>query len=166
MDTGFLAPIGSVADSNRQTIRQCQSDERVIAIRAQSNSVINYMAMACAKTSDINANIAKPPVTWRYLGGAGGGDEGGRRLCPTGMAIKGIHGRSGARIDELRVICEDEIGLAQEAPFELPLRVFAMVKANLGFALGKVLWPQFMASRVVQSIGLAGPATPPGNARE
>jgi len=136
-DTGFLAPIGSVADSNRLTIRQCQSDERVIAIRAQSNSVINYMAMACAKTSDINANIAKPPVTWRYLGGAGGGDEGGRRLCPTGMAIKGIHGRSGARIDELRVICEDEDGLAQKAPFELPLAGVRDGKSKLGFCIGQ-----------------------------
>ncbi len=136
-DSGFLSPIGSEMDSDRQMVRQCQSDEHAIAIRAQTNAVVNYLAMACAKTNAIEADIEKPPVTWRYLGGAGGGDEGGLRVCPAGMAIKGFHGRSGARVDELRVLCEDIDGFVQPTPTQLEVAGSADGASKLGYCIGR-----------------------------
>jgi len=141
---GDLPRVGSNSDSTRTLDRRCSSDRRVVALRAQfgdrpgspPTNVVSYLAMACARISDLNAGMENPPVNWRYLGGSGG-DPGGVRQCPAGMAVKGILGHAGARIDEIRVLCEDVDGISLPNPHALTLAGSRTGPGKIGFCLGR-----------------------------
>ena len=143
-DGGDLPRVGSNNDSTRTLDRRCSPDRRVVALRAQfgdrpgspPTSVVSYLAMACARVVDLNADIENPPVNWRYLGGSGG-DPGGVRQCPTGMAVNGILGHAGARVDEIRVLCEDVDGISLPNPHALTLAGSRTGRGKIGFCLGR-----------------------------
>lgn len=141
---GDLPRVGSNSDSTRAVDRRCAPDRRVVALRAQfgdrpgspPTDVVSYLAMACARLSDLSADVQDPAVDWRYLGG-GGGDPGGLRECPTGMAVKGLVGHAGARIDEIRVLCEDVDGISLSNPHALALAGSRTGRGKIGFCLGR-----------------------------
>ncbi len=102
--TGMSSTVGSSDDSSTRTSRSCRPEELVVGAWGTADRLVNQLGLLCALRDQIEAkNIA-----WLRSIGLGGAPVGlpFERLCPPGMAVKGIQGQAGARIDQLKLVCE------------------------------------------------------------
>jgi hypothetical protein len=116
-----LGPVGEERGTIRTENRRCPAGQVGIGLRMRAGRLVNQMAMECAALDALKANQSSPATSLLFLGGEGAGPLAATRTCPTGMAMKGLRGRSGARIDRVRVICEDVDTVRQPAPHSLAL---------------------------------------------
>ncbi len=100
--------IGEYGNSIQTKTLSCPSNSSLhrISHRADS-SAVNWMYAYCASNSSLE-NDWHSYTDQKSLGGTTNTQHTyAFRKCPDGMAVTGATGRKGARIDELRWICED-----------------------------------------------------------
>lgn len=80
----------------------CLDGEIATGIFGRSGSMIDQLGLLCTQLNPDNSFGA---VTWRGPVGGGGGDF-FVSACPTNHAIRGLEGRSGSYINQLRIKCD------------------------------------------------------------
>lgn len=86
----------------------CANDEVVVGVRGYadggSSGTVHRVGFVCSRWSDVTAgtNTIRRALTER--GTATGQDI--ERLCPAGMALKGLLGRADSSLHELRLVCQ------------------------------------------------------------
>lgn len=114
---GFRCGTSGSTPSNRGTLFTgsgttstdlCANDEVVVGVRGyadgDSSGGVHRMGFVCSRWSDVSAgtNTIRRALTER--GTSTGEDI--ERLCPAGMALKGLLGRAGSSLNELRLVCQ------------------------------------------------------------
>jgi hypothetical protein len=102
-----VGPAGEQRGTSRTEDRSCSSGDVAIGLRLQAGNLVNRISMECASLAVLAADQIDTTTSLIFLGGEGAGPLSGTRVCPKGMAINGLRGRAGARIDRIRVMCED-----------------------------------------------------------
>ncbi|MGH1344173.1 MAG: hypothetical protein ACRBN8_21620 [Nannocystales bacterium] len=102
-DTGS---VGAYYDSTSTRDRSCPAGQVVVGVRGATDNHIGNLTMLCASETAVE-NMETGYDSARWLGGGDFSGHAVERVCPAGMAVSAIHGRSGARIDQLRVVCQD-----------------------------------------------------------
>jgi hypothetical protein len=82
----------------------CPAGSLMVGVHGRAGAGIDALGAVCATSAQIAAGSAStsPQV---QKGGSGGLPF--ERLCPTGMAVKAVAGRSATRVDQLSFICQD-----------------------------------------------------------
>jgi len=81
----------------------CNSDEVAIGATGRASNVLNSIGLVCAATGAVTSGGAVPrPLT--PIGSPTNGTP-WTRICPNGMALRGIVARSGSAVDRVRLLC-------------------------------------------------------------
>jgi hypothetical protein len=134
-DGTFTASAGEYKDSTRTINHQCLSGDSLIGTSGYSDGMVRGLTAFCADDTDLANDVTNPTVTALWLGGSYTGTY-ASRVCPTGMAVVGAVGRSGARIDQLRWLCQDVDGAVLPNPHASYLRGIRRGNAKLGDCAG------------------------------
>ncbi|MBL4683596.1 MAG: hypothetical protein JKY37_03315 [Nannocystaceae bacterium] len=105
-DGGTSGSAGEWKDSRWAYNGRCLANQVVIGIYGSADSMFGQLGMLCASEDDVIEGVADIG-TRRWLGGLSNVGHEFERTCPAGMAVKRLYGRSGARIDQLSVVCEE-----------------------------------------------------------
>jgi hypothetical protein len=106
-DGSVTARTGEYKDSTTTITHVCPAGSSLVMMRSRSDSMLRSLRSYCAPDAELEADDPTPTMISNLnLGGAATGTL-AWRTCPTGMAVIGAVGRSGARIDQVRWICGD-----------------------------------------------------------
>ena len=113
-ETGATATAGG--SGGTRTAKTCRADELVVGAWGTADGLLNQVGVSCAPRTQIEAG----EVAWQRSHGLGGTPEGRafERTCPPGMAVKGIAGQAGARIDQLQLVCETVGSARRDEPVD------------------------------------------------
>lgn len=106
-DTGTSAQTGEWKDSTLEAEADCGEDQVVVGLYGAADAMIGHMGMVCMDEADVKAGLPNSDGTRLLMGGLNEKGHYFNRVCPDGMAMKRLYGRSGARIDQVRVVCEE-----------------------------------------------------------
>jgi len=134
-DSSTTSAAGSYKDSTRTKDQSCAAGQQVIGVWGASSNMVNYLGMICASEADLQNDEPNPSKSYASLGGQWGGRF-FMRTCPTGMAVKGMGGRDGARIDQLQLLCEDVDGKKQAPPHRISMVGTKTGSSKVGHCLG------------------------------
>jgi len=134
-DNTTTAAAGSYKDSTQTRDRSCASGQQVIGVWGASSDMVNYVGMVCASENDLRNDEPNPSKSYQSVGGQWAGRF-FMRTCPTGMALKGVGGRHGARIDQLKLLCEDVDGKKQAAPHRISMVGTKTGSSKIGQCIG------------------------------
>ena len=98
---------GELKDSTQTTRHDCLQGKSLVSSYTVSDTMVRYLITQCAADAELIAENPTPAKDSQVLGGAPTTGTFAIRSCPTGMAIVGAAGRAGARIDQLRWLCQD-----------------------------------------------------------
>lgn len=126
--------VGSYKDSTQTKTTQCPSGYSLTGFHSRSGSVVNGVLSECRSNVDIaNDTLGANSLYWS--GGSWTGTY-TKRFCPLGMAVTGATGRAGARIDQVRWICEDIDGTTLPIPHAYSLRGKRTGSSKIGLCSG------------------------------
>jgi hypothetical protein len=104
-ETGLGSATGSTKDSTRTIDGRCATNEIAVGIWGSHTDMLHQLGLFCAKKTDVAAAATTPTINNVWLGGSTNGVQFSRR-CPRGMALTRVYGQSGARIDQVRAVCQ------------------------------------------------------------
>jgi len=142
-DGSATSQVGEFKDSISTISHDCAAGSSLVRFDHTSSSIVQSANSFCASNQDLINNVASPALDERGLGGSVLGTP-SVRACPTGMAIVGAVGRAGARIDQVRWLCEDVNGTTLPNPHFVGLRGAANGRAKIELCSGhgavRALW--------------------------
>ena len=101
--------VGAYNDSWRTENFTCPSGYSMSGFGGYATSIVRQLTGTCTRNTDLFTASTNPTTYSADLGGSATGTP-LLRGCPVGMALKGIMGRSGGRIDQLQPYCEKYAG--------------------------------------------------------
>lgn len=104
-DVSTTGSVGRFRDSIWSRNRTCPAGEVLVGVKGRAGSILGRLSMICADEDDVVAEQMTVGAQ-RWVGGNSQSGTDFERRCPAGMAVKRLRGRSGSRIDQLRVGCE------------------------------------------------------------
>ncbi|MBL4634761.1 MAG: hypothetical protein JKY56_12885, partial [Kofleriaceae bacterium] len=133
-DGSLTNRVGSYKDSTQTKTVQCDPGYSLTGFHGMSGSVVNGLIPGCQSNTDI-ANDSSG-VDSLYWGGGSWSGTYTKRFCPLGMTVVGATGQAGARIDQVRWVCEDIDGTTLPIPHAYQLRGLRTGASKIGLCSG------------------------------
>lgn len=118
-DGTYTAYAGTFADSTLTLDANCGDSNSMVGFAGYADSQVRQLIGKCAPNYQIAADADPPSLANNTIGGGPVGTQ-FERYCPIGMAVVGVLGRAGTRIDQLRWQCEDIDGVRLANPVLAP----------------------------------------------
>jgi hypothetical protein len=82
---------------------ECLAGEVLVGMHGRAGKRVDHIGPVCATVDEVRNNGTN---AFRDPGAGGGGGVAWDRQCPPGMAVRGLRGRSGQKIDQMEMDCQ------------------------------------------------------------
>jgi hypothetical protein len=134
-DGSYTARVGEFKDSTTTYTHNCSAGWSMVGFSGHADSILRNLRSWCVRDIDLESDYPSPQKATQWLGGSVAGTY-AARLCPVGMAVVGAVGRSGARIDQVRWLCQDIDGAILPNPHAYGYRGTRTGNAKIGICSG------------------------------
>lgn len=131
-DTKF---VGETKDSTRTLDKRCAEGDVVVGLWGSHTNTLHQLGIFCTSRAEVATGATEPDTDSIWLGGSTDGVQFARR-CPFRMAATALYGQSGARIDQIRLVCETVDGRPRGALRRLTLLGTRTGGSQGGYCLG------------------------------